>query len=236
MKLRQDELLTRMQQAPTEAALFDMLKIEAQQLGFEHCAYGLRLPLNLSQPRFVLFNTYPATWQQRYLEQNYIATDPTIRHAQQSLAPLVWNNEVFSETPQLWADARAHGLRYGWVQPSIGERGIRGMLTLSRRTTPLSRGELKAHAQQMTWLTHITHHCMSSLVSAHMIPEVTVHLSPREKDVLRWTAEGKTSREISDIVVITERTVNFHIANAIRKLNCVNKTAATVRAALIGLI
>jgi LuxR family quorum-sensing system transcriptional regulator SolR len=34
---------------------------------------------------------------------------------------------------------------------------------------------------------------------------------------------------------ITERTANFHIANCIKKLNATNKTAAAVKAALLGL-
>ena len=66
--------------------------------------------------------------------------------------------------------------------------------------------------------------------------ESTVQLTEREIMVLRWTAEGKTSGEISSILDITERTVNFHIANAMVKLNAVNKTAAVIRAAMVGLL
>lgn len=47
---------------------------------------------------------------------------------------------------------------------------------------------------------------------------------------------GKTAGEIATIINITERTVNFHISNAMEKLNCINKTAATVKAALLGLL
>ena len=54
--------------------------------------------------------------------------------------------------------------------------------------------------------------------------------------MLRWTGEGKTSGEIADILNITERTVNFHIGKAIAKLNAVNKTAAVLRAAMLGLL
>ncbi|TAK90835.1 MAG: LuxR family transcriptional regulator, partial [Aquabacterium sp.] len=67
-------------------------------------------------------------------------------------------------------------------------------------------------------------------------PEGAVTLSGRERSILQWTAEGKTSGEISDIMGIAERTVNFHITNVMTKLNCANKTAATVRAALLGLL
>ncbi|MHB1574880.1 MAG: LuxR C-terminal-related transcriptional regulator [Acidithiobacillus ferrooxidans] len=35
---------------------------------------------------------------------------------------------------------------------------------------------------------------------------------------------------------ITERTVNFHIGKAMAKLNAVNKTAAVLQAAMLGLL
>jgi LuxR family transcriptional regulator len=88
----------------------------------------------------------------------------------------------------------------------------------------------------MAWLTQVAHQCMSRLVGERILPEAAVKLSSREKEVLQWTAEGKTAGETSEIMNISERTVNFHIANAMEKLSCANKTAATVRAALLGLL
>lgn len=61
-------------------------------------------------------------------------------------------------------------------------------------------------------------------------------LSTRELEVMRWAAEGKTSYEIGIILGLTERTVNFHVAKAIFKLNASNKTHAAVKAAVLGLI
>ena len=44
-------------------------------------------------------------------------------------------------------------------------------------------------------------------------------LSIREKEVVRWIAEGKTYWEISKILEISERTVRFHAQNIKSKLN-----------------
>jgi LuxR family transcriptional regulator, quorum-sensing system regulator SolR len=231
-----DDLLARMLRPQTERALFDELKAEVSRIGFDHCAYGLRLPLNLSTPKFVMFNTYPTSWQKRYASENYLATDPTVRHAHQSLLPLIWNNQTFNEAPEFWEDARSHGLRYGWSQPTMGIHCILGMLTLSRSGTPISEAEITGQGHHIAWLTQVVHQCMSHMVAKKSLPEILVFLSTREKDVLRWTAEGKTSGEISALMNISERTVNFHVANAMKKLNCVNKTAATLRAAIAGLL
>jgi DNA-binding CsgD family transcriptional regulator len=63
-----------------------------------------------------------------------------------------------------------------------------------------------------------------------------LQLSPRETEVLRWTACGKTSGEISNLLSITEDTVNAHIKNACLKLDAANKTHATAIALLHGVI
>lgn len=53
-----------------------------------------------------------------------------------------------------------------------------------------------------------------------------IKLSPREKEILKWVKEGKTSWNISVILNISERTVNFHIDNIKQKLNVMNRAQA----------
>lgn len=61
-------------------------------------------------------------------------------------------------------------------------------------------------------------------------------LTPREVEVMTWTAHGKTRVEISIILSISEETVKDYIENACRKLNAVNKTQAVSKAISFGLI
>lgn len=61
-------------------------------------------------------------------------------------------------------------------------------------------------------------------------------LSAREKEVIRWTAEGKTSHEIGGILGLSDHTVNAYLANAIRKLDCVNRTQLVAKAIRLKLI
>lgn len=232
----QDDLLSRMQTAANEESVFEVVRTEARELGFDHCAYGLRYSVSITKPKTIMFNDYPLRWQQRYLEENYIEIDPTVSHGGKSVLPLVWNDKVFCGARDFWEDARAHGLNYGWAQSSMNMNGVRGMLTLARCAEPLSDTELKKNGYRLVWLTQIAHQCMVNQISTNRFPESTIRLSMREKDVLRWTADGKTAGEIADVINITERTVNFHISKAMEKLNCVNKTATTVKAILLGLL
>ena len=61
-------------------------------------------------------------------------------------------------------------------------------------------------------------------------------LTPRELEVLRWTMDGKTAWEVGAVLGITERTVGFHINNAMLKLQAVNKQQAVLKALRLGLI
>ena len=56
------------------------------------------------------------------------------------------------------------------------------------------------------------------------------HLTAREQECLQWAAQGKTSWEIGRILNITERTVNFHIANSCEKLQVRTRQAAITMA------
>lgn len=61
-------------------------------------------------------------------------------------------------------------------------------------------------------------------------------LTEREAEILTWVARGKTSAEISNILGITKRTVDFHADEARAKLNVATRTEAAVIAALNGMI
>lgn len=61
-------------------------------------------------------------------------------------------------------------------------------------------------------------------------------LSRREKEVLNWLKKGKSSWEISIILVISERTVNYHIYNIMQKLDAVNRPQAVATAVRLSLI
>lgn len=74
-----------------------------------------------------------------------------------------------------------------------------------------------------------------AVVTANVDGAPRVNLTPRETEVLRWTAEGKTSNEIAIITGLSEHTVNHYVTLATQKLGCSNRTQAVVRAIRLGL-
>lgn len=61
-------------------------------------------------------------------------------------------------------------------------------------------------------------------------------LTKREIEVVRWTAQGKTSSEIASILSLSDHTVNAYMNNAIKKLECVNRTQLVAKAIRLKLI
>jgi DNA-binding NarL/FixJ family response regulator len=61
-------------------------------------------------------------------------------------------------------------------------------------------------------------------------------LTPREKDVLLLLAQGQQNKEIAAELVITERTVKFHISSILAKLGAGNRTEAVRIAVQQGLV
>jgi DNA-binding NarL/FixJ family response regulator len=74
-------------------------------------------------------------------------------------------------------------------------------------------------------------------ISANAAPAPTTEpLTPRELDVLRLMARGLQNKEIALDLVISERTVKFHVSSILQKLNAGNRTEAVTIALQQGLV
>ena len=194
MKPWQEIQLQALQTSDSEHQLFQTIAALSAELGFDYCAYGLRLALPLSNPKIVKKSNYPTAWQAQYQTKNYCAIDPTVKHALRSPLPILWTDGLFASTAAFWEEARSFGLRYGWAQSMRDVHGATGMLTLARSDEPLTETELAAKAFKMAWLTQNAHIAVSRSFLSKLLPEANTKLSNREIAVLRWTADCKNRR------------------------------------------
>jgi len=63
-----------------------------------------------------------------------------------------------------------------------------------------------------------------------------VRLTKREIEVLAQVTEGKSSREVAEALLVSKRTVDFHLANVFGKLGVNNRLQAFRRAVRLGLL
>ena len=68
------------------------------------------------------------------------------------------------------------------------------------------------------------------------LPPTENPLTPREGEILKLVARGLTNREISETLVISERTVGNHIGNILGKLHLANRTQVALYALREGLV
>jgi ATP/maltotriose-dependent transcriptional regulator MalT len=61
-------------------------------------------------------------------------------------------------------------------------------------------------------------------------------LSRRELEVVRLLSSGRTNRDIAEELVLSRRTVDMHVRNILRKLDCRSRMEAVTRAGEIGLL
>ncbi|MDN3578334.1 LuxR family transcriptional regulator [Chitinimonas viridis] len=222
--------------ADTDTVLFERLAKSVVELGFEHCSFGLRIPLPVSAPSFSLLSNYPDRWVQHYVANDYFLQDPTVKHGLTESMPLQWSATTQQDHHEFWEEAQQHGLSHGWCMPCHGKYGLTGMLSLVRSGEALDEAELNAKELQMAWISKLVHGAMTQLIAPKLMPECDIELTAREREILRWTATGKTYLETGMILGIDDRTVKFHLVNTMRKLNAANKTEAAIKASMLGML
>jgi len=229
-------IIQEMSRSSSEEELFRHLALAVRSLEFDFFAHGVRVAYPVTRPSFFLKNNYPTNWQRCYMENNYLEIDPTIAHGLSTTRPIAWNDGAMHKQEEFWEEASAHGLKYGWAQSSILNPSTTGMLTVARNNGVINTQELSRKQPLLLWLNDAFQSTYAEIVLPRIASHPKPDLSRREIEVLKWCSDGKTSDEIATILGVKERTANFHVANAIEKLNVTNKTAAAVRAIQLNIL
>lgn len=222
-----------------EALEFELSKSIAG-IGFDSYAYIAFRGRSHSGRPYVLTN-YPDGWHEHYSEQGFVNKDPVIAEAQRTIVPLNWrdllaDNRRLNHERQVIEEARDFGMLNGITIPIHGPSTDFATLTVASD----HNGErFRALFEECRYDLHLISLYFHDAVVKKILArerEPVRPLSPREKECLLWTAQGKTSDEIAMIVGISQQTVVFHLKNAMRKFNVYSKHHAVVKAIVTGAI
>jgi LuxR family transcriptional regulator len=208
----------------------------AENLGFNYCAIAVTSPHREVHLNALQINNYPKDWNVQYDKENYRNVDPIIAHCNHSILPIVWEERVFAQAPELWRALQKNGLQHGWSQAFHDEvSGLCSIISLARSHCSISPLELYEHYGYIFFANrHV------SELYARSVPIPTKpsrpRLSSRELEILQLSAMGKTAHDISRILSLSERTVNYHVQNLIEKFKVCNKISAVIAAARAGII
>jgi len=109
------------------------------------------------------------------------------------------------------------------------EAGARGFLLKSDAKEFLVSAVLSLSAHKPFFTSKVSEALLETYLSKGSAEKSA--LTSREKAVVQLVAEGKTNKQIADILSISTKTVETHRALALRKLN-VDTTAALIRYAI----
>lgn len=182
----------------------------------------------------ILLDAWPRAWLARYLEADHLPHDPCARHCRASSEPFTWT-EI---SPKLLAERRAMQ-----VMNEAGEHGFTGGLCIPLHTLDGLRGlsfagdriELPPGSRRMLTILSV-YACAAAerTVRNEDDDRPAKRLTPRECEVLRWIAVGKTVDEIGDILHVSAHTVTEHLRKVRVKLEAANTTHALVKALQTG--
>lgn len=230
-------LVEEVQGLKTQFDVFRFMKRVAEIFGsraFMVLSMPARTSLTLSSSSVI--TNWPPEMIAFYDKMGLLTDSPVIARMRNSTRPFVYEakreignraDERNQTAMELFEKYNMQRGAYFPVHDSLGERGA---ISLSGDRDPFSDEEMVA----LTFLFIHVFDKVSHLREMDRRPNET--LTDREIDCLTWTAAGKTSAEIAEILTLSEHTVNHYLNRATKKLDTVNRTQAVVKAMKSGLI
>jgi DNA-binding CsgD family transcriptional regulator len=191
---------------------------------------GINIPTLTDRKAFGV-TTYNPDWVARYVSENYISIDPVVKLGMLQLLPLDWadiqsNNRkvnAFFDEAVDWGVGK-QGLSF----PIRGAHGETAIFSINSHVSDIEWQKRKR--ELLRDMQIVAYHFHTMVLEAEGVRFPDVALTPREKDCLRWAAEGKTSWETGEILSIRSTTVEFYVEQARIKLSAMNKVQAVAKA------
>jgi DNA-binding CsgD family transcriptional regulator len=180
--------------------------------------------------------SWPSEMLNRYDAEGLLQVSPLVQRIRTSSVPFQFDvtkpteRRLDGKTERAIELFETYNMQRGAFFPVSDPTGDRGGVGFAGDREPLTTDEmLQLHMVS----THVFERLYQIGRHDHRAGE---DLTQREIDCLNWTAAGKTSVEISDILSLSEHTINHYLNRATKKLNTVNRTQAVARALRMGII
>lgn len=179
---------------------------------------------------YIVAHTWPKEWLNRYREARYFWHDPVSMYSFTSPRPFSWKEARNGSrrtriASQISSEAKSIGLFDGLGFPVGDASCVQAVVSLGADQTV----HLETISRSMLHLV-----CLHAEMRAVEIQEKTraafARITEREREVLRWTANGKSATDVGVIMDLSERTVKGHLANARQKLQASTTTHAVAKA------
>ena len=217
-------------------SLNELFTQAAHKLGFPMTFVGAAThPEYYGADSPILQDSMSPEWIEHYMGSNYAAADPVVRHTASSTLPFRWSDLPATSKLEktIMNEAKEAGMVDGIAVPIHGVNQDLFFVSLVTDQTEVMQSVSTDHLRLMTVQLQSTY---LRLAKSTGKPLSLPTLTPRERDCLTYCAVGKTSWEVAQILGVSEKTVDFHLANASSKLQANSRVFAVVKALRLGLI
>jgi LuxR family quorum sensing-dependent transcriptional regulator len=218
------------QQQQDAAGILDIMYDAIGNYGFQRFIVSGLPDRGMDVRPFVLASGWADEWYDRYTAKGYVHLDPVARHCFSTTLPFDWSDAPYDRESDLPArrvmeEARDFGMDEGFCVPIHMEGGMQGVVSLVGNTQDLDdKGRLELH------MLALYAHGQLRFINTRRDAANKRAITPREAEVLKWAAGGKTASEIAAITGLSERTVNQHCENAQKRLGTANRLHTVVEA------
>ncbi len=226
-------------QSPTKERFEAGLIEFAHRLEFDFVGALLVVDVSPTESRFASIGNVPAGFADASANPADGRRDPVQQQLKRLSTPVIFDQSTYVNegAGDLWDQQAAFGYHTGIAMALHLPHARHFVLGVDRRK-PLSKrpGQLTRTIAQLQLLAVYAQEAAQRLMVADLTTELVPELTAREREVLRWTMEGKSNWSIGELLNVSEHTVSFHIRNSMAKLQCSSKHMAVARALRLGLI
>jgi DNA-binding CsgD family transcriptional regulator len=183
---------------------------------------------------------FPDGFLAYYRDQKLERIDPIINLTLRATSPFSWDEALprtmTKRQTQFMAESREIGVYSGITMPFRGPGNRVDLVSISRRKDdPPSERKRLAYLYALSaqvWQRSLDFEATDARAVGEPIPR----LSAREIECLAFSRDGVSYNEIGERLNISNRTVEYHMYSAMRKLGVRDKITAVVKAIHYGLI
>ena len=238
--MRVEDFIEQSNQATNLTTLFSIYSAAMEQYGYDRVLFALvnDHPTLQQEAQHGVVKNYPEDWVAHYLAEGYDKIDPVRQRVMVSVEGFTWDQLVattqFSKIQQkLFNEAREAGLNNGIGIPLRGPGGT--IAGVGAASSQLNVSPFNRFGQRANLITYQFYFSFWRLMEQKN-SKANVQLSQREKDILLWSATGKSREDIALALFISSHTVDYHIRNIFRKLETHTMISAVVKAIQMGYI
>lgn len=190
---------------------------------------GLPVPHDAEWHRAILHDGWSREWFTRYESEGHFPHDPCAARSRLSAEPFFWHQlPAAGLTPRgrlVMDEAADFGMRDGLCVPIHVPLAGPAVVTAASDRIEVPPGA-------MPLLEAVCVHVFRKVSGLETKSDKGKNspLTPREREILQWSAHGKTNEDVSCILGIATHTVESHQRNIRDKLDAINVTHAVAKA------